>query len=152
MVILPAYKREIANYKTERIPAKAAADKTEQKPGLLCWGDTGTIPKPVPVSTSFNVEADEEHTELSRQTEPVVIESDDGSVTLTAARTKQLLFEKKDSGKTGQDSGNNNTDTGGEDFGDFSPSSFELSHFAPLGSAAAKKKLLVKFSHNDGTI
>jgi hypothetical protein len=150
MVILPPTKREVTKYKTERIPAKKAADKTKQSPGLLCWGDTGTLPTPVPVSLGFEATFPEEHIELSRETEDVKIESDDGSMSVTARRTKQMTFDVKQTGSGG--TGNNNTSTGGEDFGDFAPSDIELTNFAPLGTATNKKKLLVKFSNNDGTI
>src|SRR4051812_32243762 len=119
MLKLTLRSREIQNYKTERIPKSEPADKSEQSPGLLCWGDPGTLPKPVPVSTGFETKPAEEHVELSRITEPVTITSDDGAMSVTARRTKEMQFSVTDN--TGK-SGNNNTSTGGEDFSDFSPS------------------------------
>jgi hypothetical protein len=65
-------KREITKYRTERIVRSEPEDKSAQTPGLLCWGDAGTLPAPVPVSTGFEI-VKSEHVEKSRETELVNI-------------------------------------------------------------------------------
>jgi hypothetical protein len=151
-MFIPILRNDITKYRTERVVKSEPEDKTKQNPGLLCWGDTGTLPTPKAVTTGFEVvDPDEEHVEMSRETEDVnIYDKNNPDNYVTAARTKQMLFNVTD--KTSSTSGNNNTSTGGEDFGGFAPSDIELTDFSPLGSSSKKKKLRVKFSNNDGTI
>jgi len=65
-------RKEITKYRTERVVKSEPEDKSKQKPGLLCWGSTGELPAPVPVSTGFEV-VKHQHKEKKRETEPVEI-------------------------------------------------------------------------------
>lgn len=138
----------LIDYRRDRIPRSLPEDKSEQHPGRLCWGNTGELPKPEPLpGVDFNVVYPEEHIEQSRITSDVRIENpDDSSQYVIAKRTEQMVFNKITQGDA---TGNNNTSTGGSDFGDFAPSPIELSSFAPLGTRSAAK-LKVTFK-NDGS-
>jgi len=143
-------KREITKYRTERIVKSEPEDKSEQKPGLLCWGDTGTLPTPVPISTGFEV-VQNEHVETWRETEDVrIYDTKNPENYVTAARTKRMGFDVTDN--TNSTGGNNNTKTGGADLTDFEESGVTNVDLAPKGTASKKSQLKVTFSNNDGTI
>jgi hypothetical protein len=142
--------KEITKYRTERIVKTEPEDKSEQNPGLLCWGDTGTLPTPVPVSTGFEV-VQNEHVEISRETENVnIYDQNNPDNYITAARTKRMLFDVTDN--TNSTGGNNNTQTGGTDLTDFEDSGVTSVDLAPKGTTSKKSQLKVTFSNNDGTI
>lgn len=138
---------KVSPYRTERVPKKAEADTAEQNPGRLCWGDAGEMPPLVPVGIGFVVVPEEEHVEVDRETEPVKIYSEDGSMFVDAARTKALLFEKKDNASS--DTGTNKT-TGGSDLSSMgdSASSFSTTD-ASTGSA---KMLKVTFTDKGNSL
>ena len=116
----------------------------------MCWGDTGTLPTPVPVSTGFEV-VQNEHVEISRETENVnIYDQNNPDNYITAARTKRMLFDVTDN--TNSTGGNNNTQTGGTDLTDFEDSGVTSVDLAPKGTTSKKSQLKVTFSNNDGTI
>jgi hypothetical protein len=147
----PTFGATRGDYRQDRIPRSLPEDKSEQHPGRLCWGNTGELPQPKPVAgVGFNVVFPEEHIEHSRQTTDVRIENpEDRSQYVIAKRTEEMIFNRI---TTGDAKGNNNTDTGGEDFGDFAPSPVEFSSFAPLGTRSAMGKLKVTFNNKDQSI
>jgi hypothetical protein len=143
-------KREITKYRTERIVRSEPEDKSAQTPGLLCWGDAGTLPAPVPVSTGFEI-VKSEHVEKSRETELVnIYDQNNPDNYITAARTKRMLFDVTDN--TNSTGGNNNTSTGGTDLSDFEDSGVKTVDLTPKGTNSKKSQLKVTFSNNDGTI
>jgi len=143
-------KKEITKYRTERIVKSEPEDKTEQNPGLLCWGTVGTLPAPVPLTTGFEV-AKTEHIEEWRETEPVRIENpDDPSQYVMAARTKRMGFEVHEVNP--KFIVNNNTATGGEDLSDFGGGEDLPVDLTKRGTNLRKSQLKVIFSNNDGTI
>lgn len=144
--------KEITKYRTERIVKSEPEDKSEQNPGLLCWGDTGTLPTPVPISTGFEV-TKEEHTEVWRETEPVnIYDQNNPDNYITAARTKRMMFDAQDNRDAS--GGNANTSTGGEDLSDFEGSEVTAKNVTlePKGTNSNKWQITVNFSNNDGTI
>jgi len=141
--------KEITKYRTERIVKSEPEDKSEQNPGLLCWGDTGTLPTPVPVSTDFEV-AKAKHKEKKRETEPVEIHDVNNPENyVVAARTKRMLFDVTEVNP--KFISNNNTSTGGEDLSDFG-SDMGPVDLSPKTNKSRISQLEVEFSNNDGTI
>jgi len=148
-------KKEITKYRTERVVKSEPEDKSEQNPGLLCWGTVGTLPAPVPLTTGFEI-AKTEHIEEWRETEPVRIENpDDPEQYVMAARTKRMGFEVHEVNP--QFVTNNNTSTGGEKQpdelgGDFGGGGDLPVDLTKRGTTLKKSQLKVIFSNNDGTI
>jgi len=142
-------KREITKYRTERVVKSEPEDKSAQTPGLLCWGDVGTLPAPVPVSTDFEV-VKTEHIEKWRETEDVEIHDVNNPENyVTAARTKRMGFEVHEVNP--KFIMNNNTQTGGEDLSDFG-SDMGPVDLSPKTDKAKPGQLKVIFSSNDGTL
>ena len=142
-------KREITKYRTERVVKSVEEDKSALTPGLLCWGATGTLPAPVPVSTDFET-VKTEHKELWRETEDVEIHDvNNPDKFVVAARTKRMGFEVQEVNP--KFTSNNNTQTGGEDLSDFG-SDMGPVDLSPKTNKAKSGQLKVIFSNNDGTI
>jgi hypothetical protein len=84
-------------YQRLRIPTPAPApDKTDQKPGYLCWGDEGTLPTPTPaVGPNIEMKPDEVHTEVARKAVSVRIQNpDDPSQYIMVRRADEITFKK----------------------------------------------------------
>lgn len=136
-------------YNRFRIPPKPPVEDTVSQPGHLCWGSVGALPtaEPAPM-VSFNVVADQTHTEVSRKTEDVLIQNpNDPTQFVTVARSKEILFGTSKLGSYG----GSNTD-GASDFGDFEPTPIELSSFVPLGTETDSGHLLVKFNNTASNV
>ncbi len=116
----------------ERIPRAAPTPENEEKiEGLLCWGQVGDIPTGEPhTGTGFNTrDGNEEHFELSRESDQVRIENPSDPQDWVEVDRGKVLTIRKDTKPAPS-----NTAGAAPDFGDFSASPIELSSFKPLGT------------------
>lgn len=123
-----------------RVPKPPPPLETADVPGRLCWGQVGSLPSGEEVDTvqDFNVQKDEEHTEISRKSEDVRITNpDDDRDYVLVERGQNLIFVRVQKGKPLPNNAYNPTAT---DFGDFSPTPIELTSFKPLGTGDKSSK------------
>lgn len=131
-----------------RLPKPPPADdNADVVPGRLCWGQVGSLPSAELVEgDSFEtVNCDEQHDEVTRETQDVRIENpEEPEDWVEVERPNTFRMNKKETTK----SPSSNTDTAAADFGDFSASPIQLSSFKPLGTETTKQcKLTIKMKN-----